>query len=92
MYKRQEQERFDQFIQQEFVDTMESDYPSMHIFLIHPEDFGVDPSAVEVGLGLRVDEQTIEKTAQDVAAAREEFQTFDRKLLTDCLLYTSRCV
>ena len=78
-----EQERFDQFIQQEFVDTMESDYPSMHIFLIHPEDFGVDPSAVEVGLGLRVDEQTIEKTAQDVAAAREEFQTFDRKLLTE---------
>ncbi len=79
----EEQKRFDQFIQQEFVDTMESDYPSMHIFLIHPEEFGVDRSAVEVGLGLRMDEQTIEETAQDMAESQKEFQTFDRNLLTE---------
>ena len=38
----QEQKQFDQFIQQEFVKTMENDYVATHIYMQNPESFGID--------------------------------------------------
>ena len=49
----QEQKQFDQFIQQEFVKTMENDYVATHIYMQNPESFGIDLSKTEVSLGAR---------------------------------------
>ena len=43
-----EQERFGAFIEKEFVDTMESDYTTAHVYLQDPESFGVDPDKISV--------------------------------------------
>ena len=45
------QTEFDQFIEQEFIDTMESDYTSLHSFIENPENFGIDLNNVEIGFG-----------------------------------------
>ena len=40
---------FDEFIRQEFIDSMEADYSTMHFYLEQPEKMGVDPSKAQVG-------------------------------------------
>ena len=49
----QEQKKFDEFIQQEFLKTMESDYVATHIYTQNPETFGIDLNQIEVSLGTR---------------------------------------
>ena len=44
-------EEFTSFCDQIFIETMESDYTTMHQMLENPEDFHIDLSKVEVSLG-----------------------------------------
>lgn len=80
--KAEEQKKFDEFIAQEFVETMESDYTSMHVYMQNPEEFGIDTDKVEVNLGTRLDEESQQKAMEEVNASYEEFQEFDRDDLT----------
>ncbi len=80
--KAEEQKKFDEFIEQEFVETMESDYTSMHIYMQNPEDFGIDPNKTEVNLGIRLDEESQKKAMEEADASYEKFKEFDRDDLT----------
>lgn len=77
-----EQERFAAFIEKEFVDTMESDYTTAHVYLQDPEAFGVDPDQISVSLGTRMDEESQEEAMASFTATCEEFRTFDRDELS----------
>ena len=46
-----ERASFDRFIERQFIETMESDYTTAHVFLEHPENFDVDISKLTVNLG-----------------------------------------
>ncbi|MCD7840713.1 MAG: DUF885 domain-containing protein [Erysipelotrichaceae bacterium] len=74
---------FTEFINQEFIDEMESDYLTMHTYLENPEDYGIDENKVEVNLGSRFDEDTLEENKQVVQETYEKFQEFERDDLTD---------
>lgn len=76
------QEAFDQFIEQEFIDTMESDYTTLHSFIENPEDFGIDLNNVEISLGNGYSEEEFKKTKKLIDETAEKFTEFDRDLLT----------
>lgn len=79
----EEQQKFDEFINHQFVETMESDYTTAHVFLEHPENFGVDVSKIKVNLGERIDIDHQEASKKESEAVWDEFKDFDRSLLTD---------
>lgn len=79
----EEQKKFDAFLEKEFVEAMESDYTTMHIFLEHPEKYGVDESKVKVNLGTRIDEENQKEELGKVKKSWEEFDKFKRSHLTD---------
>lgn len=76
------QKEFDQFIEQEFIDTMESDYTSLHSFIENPEDFGIDLNNVEIGFGNGYSKEEFEKAKKLTEKTAEKFSEFDRDLLT----------
>lgn len=59
-----EQEKFDAFIEQEFVEAMEGNYVNAHVYMQDPESFGVDASKTEVSLGSRFDEATFDQSRE----------------------------
>ncbi|MFR7591084.1 MAG: DUF885 domain-containing protein [Longibaculum sp.] len=77
------QKKFDEFIQKQFVETMESDYTTAHIYLVKPEDFGIDSKKIKVNLGERITEENIQKSKKEQAAVLKELKSFDRDQLTD---------
>lgn len=81
--KEEVQKKFDEFIQNEFVKAMQSDYTTAHVFLENPKDFGVDMSQTEVCLGERITEENIEKNKKEESKSLKEFESFDRDDLTD---------
>ena len=44
----EEQKKFDEFMKQEFVESMEQSYPNTHIILENPKDYRVDTSKTKV--------------------------------------------
>lgn len=76
------QTEFDQFIEQEFIDTMESDYTSLHSFIENPENFGIDLNNVEIGFGSGYSEEELEEAKKTTEETAERFAEFDRDLLT----------
>ncbi len=74
-------EDFDQFIQREFVETMESDYISAYRYMEDPASFGVDMDQVEVTLGARLDED-MDSYRKEMEDTYQRFQQFDRETLT----------
>lgn len=78
----EENARFDEYLEKEFVETVESDYTTMHVFLEHPEAYGVDRSKVTVGLGSRFDSETIAESAEELSATLDELLSIDRAKLT----------
>lgn len=71
---------FDAFIENDFIETMESDYTTMHVYLEHPEDYGVDSSKVEVSLGSRVDDMDGDDEA--FKETLKQFEKFKREQLS----------
>ena len=72
---------FDQFIEKDFIETMESDYTTMHIYLENPQDYGVDSSKVEVSLGSHPDKIN-EEEREEFQETVDEFNQFHRDELT----------
>lgn len=77
-----EQARFDEFLNRQFVETMESDYTTAHVYLQDAAAFGVDAEAIPVDLGARPTQQAFDAARAETDATVEEFNTFDRALLT----------
>lgn len=76
------QKEFDQFIEQEFIDTMESDYTSLHSFIENPQDFGIDLNNVEIGFGNGYSKEEFEEAKKLTEETAKKFSEFDRDLLT----------
>ena len=72
---------FDQFIEKDFIETMESDYTTKHIYLENPQDYGVDSSKVEVSLGSHPDKIS-EEEREEFQETVDEFNQFHRDELT----------
>lgn len=79
-----EQKKFDEFIQSELVASVESDYLSAHIYFEHPENYGIDPTNIEVTLGTRAnDEAAYTEAVEETKKTRETLEAFNRDLLTE---------
>lgn len=73
---------FGEFIEAQFVNTMESDYTTMHTYLRDPGAYGVDPGNVTVELGSRYDEETMDANREALKDLYEQFALFDRSQLS----------
>ena len=79
----QEQKKFDEFIQQEFAKTMESDYITNHIYMQNPQTFGIDLNQIEVSLGTRPNSDGEILSTEDNDNTYHTFQQFHRDALTE---------
>lgn len=79
---KEEQKAFASFMKDEFVDTMESEYLLINTYLEDPKAYGIDMSKVKVNLGSRFDAKTAKSDYKEMQKAYEEFEGFDRDLLT----------
>lgn len=77
-----QQQEFDDFLMQDFISTMESEYTALHVYLQDPAAFGVDMSKVEPGLGSRADMASQRQALQATEEAYGQFLSFDRSRLT----------
>lgn len=77
-----ERASFDRFIERQFIETMESDYTTAHVFLEHPENYDVDISKLTVNLGVRLDEESMRNQEKKDADSWAEFKKFERSKLT----------
>lgn len=81
--KKTESERFDEFLEAEFVEAMESDYTTYHQFVENPDDFGIDVSKIEVNLGPRISQESINEDRKESIENGKQIDDFDREKLTD---------
>lgn len=81
--KAEEQKKFDEFMQQLFVDTLENDYTTMYQLTEKPEDFGINIDDVKVGLGEYITEESIQESRDELNQTFKELSAIDRKLLTE---------
>lgn len=78
-----ENERFDAYLEKEFIETMESDYSTLHVFLENPEAYGVDRGKVSVDLGMRFDEESVAEMVEETRSTLEELRGIDCEQLTE---------
>ncbi|WP_416324897.1 DUF885 domain-containing protein [[Eubacterium] hominis] len=79
----EEQKKFDDFMQQEFVDSMEMSYPNTHIILEHPENYGVDTSKTKIQIDREMTEAVFEENRELTNSSATAFAKIDRDALTD---------
>ena len=72
----EEQKKFDRFIEKQFIQQMESDYTTMHVYLKQPQKHGVDPTNVKVNLGERPTIENQHKAAEKAKKVWDEFKEF----------------
>lgn len=77
------QTSFDEFIEQDFVATMEDNYLNTHIFLEHPENFGVDIKNLEVTIDSFPTDDYYNQISKEITETKKEFDKFNREDLTE---------
>ena len=76
------QSRFDDFTQEMFLGTMQSDFTSSVYFVEHPENYGFDRSQMEVSVGLEETDENFREAAKQADATLDALRRFDRSVLT----------
>ena len=79
----EEQKKFDEFMKQEFVESMEQSYPNTHIILENPTDYGVDTSKTKVQIDKELNETTMKENKELNEKSAKAFKEFDRDTLSD---------
>lgn len=79
----EEQKKFDEFMKQEFVESMEQSYPNTHIILENPKDYGVDTSKTKVQIDKELNETTMKENKELNEKSAKAFKEFDRETLSD---------
>ena len=77
-----QQQAFEDFMQGAFVEAMEEDYLSAHIFLEEPAAFGVDLSQTPVQLDQPYTDRLLDEERRALEQDAKAFAAFDRALLT----------
>lgn len=72
------QTSFDEFIEQDFVAAMEDNYINTHVFLEHPENFGVDIKNLEVTIGSLLTDDNYNQITTEINNTKKEFEKFNR--------------
>lgn len=80
---KEEQKKFDAFIQNEFVETMEDNYLNTHIYMENPADFGVEANKVTVEIDKLESDENYNNNVKETKKAETKFNEFDRDTLTD---------
>ena len=78
-----EQDRFDAFIEEDVISSIENDYISYKIYFENPEDYGINSENVEIRLGEYKDEESYQSIVSELQDVKKEFDSFNYKLLTD---------
>ena len=79
----EEQKKVDEFMKQEFVESMEQSYPNTHIILENPKDYGVDTSKTKVQIDKELNETTMKENKELNEKSAKAFKEFDRDTLSD---------
>lgn len=79
----EEQKKFDEFMKQEFVESMEQSYPNTHIILENPKDYRVDTSKTKVQIDKELNETTMKENKELNEKSAKAFKEFDRDTLSD---------
>ena len=79
----EEQKKFDEFMKQEFVESMEQSYPNTHIILENPKDYRVDTSKTKVQIDKELNETTMKENKELNEKSAKAFKVFDRDTLSD---------
>ncbi len=82
-----EQEKFDQWLQAEFEETVTSDTITLHYTLAHPEEYGITPPEVTYG-DADLSEEGLAEGKKETEDTISEMEAFNYKLLTDEQQYT----
>ena len=60
----EEQKKFDEFMNQEFVNSLQESYVNTHILTEHPESFGIDVSKLTVEIDKPQTEETMKENKE----------------------------
>ncbi len=82
-----EQKEFDEWLWEQFVDTVTSDTITLHYTLAHPEDYGVTPPEVTYG-EVDFSEAGIQEDIDESNAMLDTMAGFDYDLLTEDQKFT----
>lgn len=69
---------FTKFLEEDFKDTLERDYPSLHSYVAHPETYGIDVDKMDVDLG---DITTTDEDRKELKKTEKKLKTFDYSTL-----------
>ena len=64
---------FDAFLEEDFIATMEDSYLNMHVFLEHPENYGIDRDRVEIVLSETYSDDWIKENQKEVRERKKKF-------------------
>lgn len=76
------QEEFNDFLKDQLVETLESDYYTLHSYLKDPETYDIDTETVEKTFG-RMDAESMEEDRKEIQETLDQLQAFDYEQLTD---------
>lgn len=76
------QEKFNDFLKNQLVETLESDYYTLHSYLKDPETYDIDTETVEKTFG-RMDAASMEEDRKEIQETLDQLQAFDYEQLTD---------
>lgn len=76
------QEEFNDFLKDQLVETLESDYYTLHSYLKDPDSYGIDSASVEKTFG-RMDAESMEEDRKEIQETLDQLQAFDYEQLTD---------
>lgn len=79
----QTQDAFDEFLENEFIASMESDYISSHIYLENPESYEVDTSKIEVSLGSGYSIKDREQARMEIKELLDDLSQFNSSELRE---------
>lgn len=74
-----EQKKFDEFLEEQFIDSVEEDSLSLHFYVKNPEDFGIKEPEADVG-SYSYDE--LKKSVEECKEVQKELKTFKYKALS----------
>lgn len=76
------QEGFNDFLKDQMVETLGSDYYTLHSYLKDPETYDIDTETVEKTFG-RMDAESMEEDRKEIQETLDQLQAFDYEQLTD---------
>ncbi len=79
---KKEQEKFDNYLQESFEESVTDDTVTLHYTLAHPENYGITMEEVTLG-DFDVSDEAVAEETEEIKEEMAELKEFDYELLTD---------